>query len=79
MGRKGNDLYTGVLLDLNNAVRAKKGVIDTIHGKIELNVASETQNDSKTRLKSKGNYLQKRGNICGSLSDLRGKNSDVSI
>jgi curved DNA-binding protein len=52
--RSGNDLYTKVDLDLYTAVLGGEITIETLNGKVKLNVKPETQNGSKIKLKGKG-------------------------
>ncbi len=57
--RLGDNLYTTVDLDLFTAVLGGAITIDTLEGKVKLNVAPETQNGSKIKLKGKGFPLYK--------------------
>ncbi len=65
--RKKNDLYLTFPLDLYTAVLGGEVTIDTLSGKIKLNVAPETQNGSKIRLKGKGFPVYKTGDAFGDL------------
>lgn len=58
--RNGNDLYTDAELDLYTAVLGGEFVIDTLGGKVKLNVKPETQNETKIRLKGKGFPIYKK-------------------
>jgi curved DNA-binding protein len=65
--RKGNDLYTTVSLDLYEAVLGGEEIIETLGGKVKLNVAPETQNGTKVRLKGKGFPVYKKEGTFGDL------------
>jgi curved DNA-binding protein len=52
--RLGNNLFKTVDLDLYTAVLGGELIIDTLDGKVKLNVKPETQNGSKIKLKGKG-------------------------
>lgn len=65
--RLGNDLYMTVPLDLYTAVLGGEVIIDTLKGKVKLNVAQETQNGTKTRLKGKGVPVYKKEGESGDL------------
>ena len=52
--RKGNDLYVDEEVDLYTAVLGGEKIIDTLDGKVKLNVAPGTQTNAKVRLKGKG-------------------------
>jgi curved DNA-binding protein len=65
--RLGNDLYTSVDLDLYTAVLGGVITIDTLNGKVKLNVKPETQNGSKVRLKEKGFPVYKKDGQFGDL------------
>jgi curved DNA-binding protein len=65
--RLGNDLYTTVDLDLYTAVLGGEITIDTLKGKVKLNVKPETQNGSKIKLKGKGFPVYKSKNQSGDL------------
>ena len=58
--RDGNDLYTTVELDLYTAVFGGEMTIDTLDGKVKLNVKPETQNETKIKLKGKGIPVYKK-------------------
>ncbi len=63
----GNDLYTTVDLDLFTAVLGGEKIIETLHGRIKLKIAPETQNGTKTRLKGKGFPVYKKEGQFGDL------------
>jgi curved DNA-binding protein len=65
--RNGNDLYKTVDLDLYTAVLGGEITIDTMDGKIKLNVKPETQNETKIRLKNKGFPVYKKEGEFGDL------------
>jgi curved DNA-binding protein len=52
--REGNNLYTGVELDLYTAVLGGEITVDTLNGKVKVKVQSETQNGKIVKLKNKG-------------------------
>jgi curved DNA-binding protein len=54
MKRLENNLYTTVELDLYTAVLGGEITINTLDGKVKLNVKPETQNGTKVNLKGKG-------------------------
>lgn len=65
--RSGNDLFTTVDIDLYKAVLGGEITIDTLSGKVKLNVKPETQNGSKVKLKNKGFPLYKNEGEYGDL------------
>src|SRR5215510_2726586 len=65
--RHGNDLYKTADLDLYAAVLGGETTIDTLDGRIKLNVKPETQNDTKIRLKGKGFPVYKKDGEFGDL------------
>lgn len=65
--RAGNDLLLVVDLDLYTAVLGGEITIDTLSGKIKLNVKPETQNGTKIRLKGKGFPVYKKEGGYGDL------------
>lgn len=65
--RQGDNLYTTVDLDLYTAVLGGEITIDTLDGKVRLNVKPETQNGSKIKLKGKGFPVYKREGNFGDL------------
>ncbi|MDP4208192.1 MAG: J domain-containing protein [Bacteroidota bacterium] len=65
--RLDNNLYTKVDLDLYTAVLGGEITIDTLNGKVKLNVKPETQNGSKIKLKNKGFPVYKNEGQFGDL------------
>lgn len=65
--RSGNDLYTTQELDLYTAVLGGDMTLDTLDGKIKINVKPETQNGTKIRLKGKGFPVYKSEGQFGDL------------
>ena len=65
--RDGNDLHTTVDLDLYTAVLGGEIVIDTLDGKVKLNVKPETQNGIKIKLKGKGFPVYKKEGEFGDM------------
>jgi curved DNA-binding protein len=65
--RKGNDLYTNVSLNLYKAILGGEEIIDTLSGKVKMQVAPETQNGTKVRLKGKGFPVYKKEGEFGDL------------
>lgn len=65
--RLGNDLYAIADLDIYTAILGGEKTIDTMDGKVKLKVSPETQNGTKTRLKSKGFPLYKEEGKFGDL------------
>lgn len=65
--RLGNNLYTTVDLDLYTAVLGGEITIDTLNGKVKLEVKPETQNGSKIKLKGKGFPVYKNEKKFGDL------------
>ncbi len=65
--RLGNDLYMSVDLDLYKAVLGGEITIDTLDGKVKLNVKPETQNGTKVKLKEKGFPVYKKQGQFGDL------------
>lgn len=65
--RLGNNLYTTVDLDLYTAVLGGEITIETLTGKVKLNVKPETQNGSKVKLSGKGFPVYKKPNEYGDL------------
>lgn len=52
--RQGDDLYVDEEIDLYTAVLGGEKIIDTLDGKVKLNVAPGTQTNAKVRLRGKG-------------------------
>ena len=65
--RSGNDLYTTVSIDLYTAVLGGETIIETLNGKVKLQVAAGTQNNTKVRLKGRGFPLYKKEGQYGDL------------
>lgn len=65
--REGNDLFRDVELDLYTALLGGDVTIDTLGGKVKLNVKPETQNGTKVRLKGKGFPVYKKEGQYGDL------------
>ena len=65
--RLGNDLFTTVTIDLYTALLGGETTIETLSGKVKLNVSAETQNGTKIRLKGKGFPLYKKEGEFGGL------------
>ena len=65
--RDRNDLHTSVNIDLYTAVLGGEITVDTMSGKVKLNVKPGTQNDTKVRLKGKGFPVYKKDGEFGDL------------
>ena len=65
--RLGDNLYTTVDLDLYTAVLGGEITMDTLTGKVKLNVKPETQNGSMIKLKGKGFPVYKNEGQFGDL------------
>lgn len=65
--RLGDDLYITVPLDIYTAVLGGEQLVDTLDGKVKLNVKAETPNGSKVRLKGKGFPVYKKEGQAGDL------------
>ena len=65
--RISNDLYTTVSIDMYTAVLGGETIIETLNGKVKLQVAAGTQNNTKVRLKGKGFPLYKKEGQYGDL------------
>jgi curved DNA-binding protein len=65
--RQVNDLYKTVDLDLYTALLGGEMTIETLDGKIKLNVKPETQNETRIRLKGKGIPVYKKDGEFGDL------------
>ncbi|QIL37970.1 J domain-containing protein [Pedobacter sp. HDW13] len=65
--RKGNDLHSTLPLNLYKAILGGEEMIDTMSGKVKLNIIPETQNGKKVRLKGKGFPVYKKEGIFGDL------------
>lgn len=65
--RSGKDLYATVEIDLYTAVLGGEITIDTLNGKVKLQVKPETQNGTKIKLKGKGFPVYKKEDNYGDL------------
>jgi curved DNA-binding protein len=65
--RYGNNLYATVELGLYTAILGGELTINTLNGKVKLNVKPETQNGSKVKLKGKGFPVYKKEGQFGDL------------
>lgn len=65
--RLGDDLYETVSIDLYTAVLGGERTVDTLNGKVKLNVKEGTQNMTKVRLKGKGFPKYKKADEFGDL------------
>ena len=65
--RLGDNLYTTVDLDLYTAVLGGELIIETLSGKVKLNIKPETQNQSIVKLKGKGFPVYKNEEHFGDL------------
>jgi curved DNA-binding protein len=65
--RSENNLYATVEIDLYTAVLGGEITIDTLNGKVKLNVKPETQNGSKVKLTGKGFPVYKNEGKYGDL------------
>jgi len=65
--RLGENLYTTATIDLYTAVLGGEITLDTINGKVKLQVNAGTQCGSKVRLKGKGFPVYKRDGVFGDL------------
>lgn len=65
--RLGNNLFTTADLDLYTAVLGGEVTIDTLNGKVKINVKPETQNGTKIKLKGKGFPVYKNEGQFGDL------------
>lgn len=65
--RVGNNLYKKIDVDLYKAILGGSIQIDTLTGKVKLNVSSGTQNGTKIKLKGKGMPTYKKENSYGDL------------
>ncbi|MGE5420364.1 MAG: DnaJ C-terminal domain-containing protein [Chloroflexota bacterium] len=62
-----NDLYKNVALDIYTAVLGGEIIVDTLDGKIKLQVKPETQNGTRIKLKGKGFPVYKSKGESGDL------------
>jgi len=65
--RLGNNLYTTVDLNLYTAVLGGEIIIETLTGKVKLNIKPETQNGTKVKLSGKGFPVYKKPDEFGDL------------
>ena len=65
--RDGNDLHTTTDLDLYTALLGGEVIVDTMDGKVKVNVKPGTQNGTKIKLRSKGMPVYKKENEYGDL------------
>jgi curved DNA-binding protein len=65
--RAGNDLHTTIELDLYTAVLGGEITLDTLDGKVKLQVKPGTQNNTTSRLKGKGYPVYKQEGQYGDL------------
>ncbi len=65
--RKGNDLYQNVTIKLYDAVLGNDVVVDTLSGKLKINIGPGTQNGKTLRLKGKGMPIYERPEYFGDL------------
>ncbi|MFC4209606.1 DnaJ C-terminal domain-containing protein [Pedobacter lithocola] len=65
--RKGNDIYIQQDVDLYTAVLGGEAIVETLNGKVKLNIPAGTQPDTNLRLKGKGYPVYKKENQFGDL------------
>jgi curved DNA-binding protein len=65
--RKGNDIYVQQNIDLYTAVLGGEIIVDTLSGKLKVQIAAGTQNGKSVRLKQKGMPLYEKPNVYGDL------------
>lgn len=65
--RKGNDLYQNVTIKLYDAVLGNDVVVDTLSGKLKINIGPGTQNGKTLRLKGKGMPIYEKPEYFGDL------------
>jgi len=65
--RKGNDIYVNESIDLYTAILGGEKIVETLNGKVKLNIPPETQPDTTLRLKGKGFPVYKKENQFGDL------------
>ncbi|MAN59144.1 MAG: molecular chaperone DnaJ [Flavobacteriaceae bacterium] len=65
--RVGPDLYKTESIDLYTALLGGEITVETLNGKVKLNVKPETQNDTKIKLKGKGLPKYKEKDAVGNL------------
>ena len=65
--RKGNDIHIHEEVDLYTAILGGEKIIETLNGKVKLNIPAGTQPDNTLRLKGKGFPVYKKENQFGDL------------
>ncbi|MFD2289007.1 DnaJ domain-containing protein [Pedobacter petrophilus] len=65
--RKGNDIYIQEEIDVYTAILGGEKIVDTLNGKVKLQVPAGTQPDATLRLKGKGFPVYKKDNQFGDL------------
>ncbi|KQR72506.1 DnaJ C-terminal domain-containing protein [Pedobacter sp. Leaf176] len=65
--RKGNDIHIQEEVDLYTAILGGEKIIETLNGKVKLNIPAGTQPDTILRLKGKGFPVYKKENQFGDL------------
>lgn len=65
--RKGNDIYIDEQVDLYTAILGGEKIVETLSGKVKLNIPAGTQPDTTLRLKGKGFPVYKKENQSGDL------------
>lgn len=65
--RKGNDIYLQETVDLYTAILGGEKIVETLNGKVKLNIPAGTQPDTTLRLKGKGFPIYKKENHFGDL------------
>lgn len=65
--RKGNDIYLQETVDLYTAILGGEKIVETLNGKVKLNIPAGTQPDTTLRLKGKGFPVYKKESHFGDL------------
>jgi len=65
--REGDDLYTTLDIDLYTAILGGEALLETLGGKVKINIKPETQNGAKIRLKGKGFPVYREDDRFGDL------------
>ncbi len=65
--RKGNDLYQTVTLNLYDAILGNELIIETLSGKLKIQIPAGTQNGKTIRLKGKGMPVYEKPTFFGDL------------
>jgi len=65
--RKGNDIYIQEEIDVYTAILGGEKIVETLNGKVKLQVPAGTQPDATLRLKGKGFPVYKKDNQFGDL------------